>query len=123
MSTLQYSHKSSASDRMALACAIISNGVGLGGNVWGALAAWSIHAVAPGSTLSTLRLEGSMFIQAMVTAIIGVGFGLVALMKGRGRVGIVLLACAGIHFSLTPYLVSNVVLDYLVNKNGLILEP
>ena len=118
---LDYSRR--ARDRMAVACAVVATCVGAGGNVWGGLAAWSLHGVAQGSTIHSFRLEGFLFFQAVITAALGVGFGLAALMKGRGRVGVILLACLGMHLSLTPYLVSNAVLDHIVTKNGLVLGP
>lgn len=121
MITLDYSRW--GGQRMAVPLAIISNCIGLGGNVWGALAAWSIHATPHGAEIHTLRLEMFLFAQAMLTAAVGVAFGLASLFKCRGRVGIILLACLGLHLSLMPYLVSNAVLDHIVSKSNLVLEP
>lgn len=121
MSVLQYS-PTRKGDALAGPFAIASNCVGLGGNVWGALAAWSIHAIPPGSSIHPLRLEMLLFLLAVLTAAAGVGLALAALFRGRGRIGIVLLACLGMHLSLIPYLVSNAVLDHLVTKHGLVME-
>lgn len=122
MPVLDYSRFRAVTDRMALPYAIASMLVGLGGNVWGAAAAWSIHVYPQGASIHPFRLEAFLFFQAMLTAAIGVGFSLAALMKGRGRVGLIILALAGMHLSLTPYLVSNAVLDHFITKNGLVLS-
>ena len=46
--TLPYSPAAASTSRLAAAYAIVSVCVGVGGNVWGALTAWAIHAgVAP----------------------------------------------------------------------------
>lgn len=123
MSVLNYSRSGTASDRLAVAYSVVATCVGIGGNIWGGLAAWSLHNVAPGSVVHSFRLEGFLFFQALITAAVGIGFGLAALMKGRGRIGIILVACLGMHLSLTPYLVSNAVLDHVVTKNGLVMGP
>lgn len=122
MPVLEYSRKLLSRDALAGPFAIVSNCVGVGGNVCGGIAAWSIHAVPQGSSIHPLRLEMFLFLVAMVTALVGVGFALAALFRGRGRVGIVLLACLGMHLSLIPYLVSNAVLDHWVTKHGLVMD-
>ena len=122
MPVLDYSRRLLSRDALAGPFAIASNCVGLGGNVWSALAAWSIHAVPQGSSIHPLRLEMLLFLLAVVTALTGVGLALAALFRGRGRIGIVLLACLGMHLSLIPYLVSNAVLDHVVTKHGLVME-
>ena len=122
MSPLDYSRKVVGRDALAFPFAVGSLCVGIGANIWGALAAWSIHAAPYGATIHPLRLEMFLFFQAMTAALIGVGFALCALFRGRGRVGLILLACLGMHLSLTPYLVSNAVLDHVITRRGLVLE-
>ena len=122
MDVLDYSRRW-IGDRMAMPFAIISTCIGVGGNVWGALAAWSLHSYPQGATVHTMGLESLLFLQAMLTALIGVGFGLASLARGRGRVGLILFACAGMHLSLTPLLVSNAVLDHVMNSHALVAEP
>lgn len=122
MAVLEYSRKLLSRDALAGPFAIVSNCVGVGGNIWGAAAAWSIHTVPQGTSIHPLGLEMFLFAVAILTALVGVGFALAALFRGRGRIMIVLLACLGMHLSLIPYLVSNAVLDHLITKHGLVME-
>ena len=122
MSTLEYSSNPVPTAKLAVTYAVVSLAVGVAANVWGAFTAWHLHAATPNMPFASRGLEAYLFFQAMVAAIVGVGFGLAALAQGRGRVGIILLACVGLHLSLTPYLVSNAVLDHVATSMGIELE-
>ena len=122
MNILEYARLRMPTAKLALVYSIVSCCIGLGGNVYGAVAAWSIRSVPTGTIIHPLNLQLLLFADALVTAAVGIAFGAAGLMKGRGHVGLILLACLGIHLCLIPYLVSNAVLDHWITHNGLVTD-
>ena len=120
---LDYQHPKRTSSVPSLACAFVACAVGLTGNVLGMLAASSLRHVPPGTFIRPMGLAALLFFIALGTAGVGLPLAILALVSGRRRMLIWLVAVVGIALSLMPLFTSRMVWDWIVARRGLIEEP
>ncbi len=124
VSVLDYEHPSNRNraarnDAIGLILALTAVGLSLTGHVVSAVFAADLRFAPRGSVIRPMALLAFLGFVALGTAIAGLILGSISLMYGRRRRSVCVLASSSVLLSLTPFLTSNLVMDYFVTRNGL----